>query len=123
MSICSKAVRILLLAITFAVFWTLNPYGLFGSGSVVSAATGSFSGTVTYHDGTLLSGATVTTTKTSDESTAEATTDSSGAFTITGLAAGSDYAVTASYSTTTADLSSTNLTNQTIASDATLYPP
>jgi len=97
-----RAIVLPALAIAIPVVWALVSLTPFASGPVAYAqTTGIIAGTVEYHDGTLLSGATVTSTKASDSSTAEATTDSSGAFSISSLAAGSDYSISVTYGTTT----------------------
>ena len=82
------------------------------------AATGTIAGSVTYFDGTAISGATVTATNTGDGTTKTATTDSSGAFSITGVAVGT-HRVSVSYSTRSSDLDSTSVSGVTVTSGDT----
>lgn len=82
------------------------------------AATGTIAGSVTYFDGTAISGATVTATNSGDGTTKTATTDSSGAFSITGAAAGT-HRVSVSYSTRSSDLDSTSVSGVTVTSGDT----
>ena len=101
---------ILLIAV-IGFIWLAQPYTAF-------AATGNIAGTVTYFDGTALSGATVTATNTGDGTTGTATTDSSGAFSVTGVAAGT-YIVSVTYSTRSSDLDSTSVSGVTVTSGST----
>ena len=101
----------LLLIVTIGLIWFASPHSAF-------AATGNIAGTVTYFDGTAISGATVTATNTGDGTTGTATTDSSGAFSVTGVAAGT-YIVSVTYSTRSSDLDSTSVSGVTVTSGST----
>ena len=101
----------LLLIVTVCLIWFASPHSAF-------AATGNIAGTVTYFDGTAISGATVTATNTGDGTTGTATTDSSGAFSVTGVAAGT-YIVSVTYSTRSSDLDSTSVSGVTVTSGST----
>ena len=101
----------LLLIVTVGLIWFASPHSAF-------AATGNIAGTVTYFDGTAISGATVTATNTGDGTTGTATTDSSGAFSVTGVAAGT-YIVSVTYSTRSSDLDSTSVSGVTVTSGKT----
>ena len=101
----------LLLIVTVGLIWFASPHSAF-------AATGNIAGTVTYFDGTAISGATVTATNTGDGTTGTATTDSSGAFSVTGVAAGT-YIVSVTYSTRSSDLDSTSVSGVTVTSGST----
>ena len=101
----------ILLIGVIGVIWLAQPYTAF-------AATGNIDGTVTYFDGTAISGATVTATNTGDGTTGTATTDSSGAFSVTGVAAGT-YIVSVTYSTRSSDLDSTSVSGVTVTSGKT----
>ncbi len=101
----------LLLIVTVGLIWFASPHSAF-------AATGNIDGTVTYFDGTAISGATVTATNTGDGTTGTATTDSSGAFSVTGVAAGT-YIVSVTYSTRSSDLDSTSVSGVTVTSGKT----
>jgi hypothetical protein len=101
----------LLLIVTVGLIWFASPHSAF-------AATGNLAGTVTYFDGTAISGATVTATNTGDGTTGTATTDSSGAFSVTGVAAGT-YIVSVTYSTRSSDLDSTSVSGVTVTSGKT----
>ena len=101
----------LLLIVTVGLIWFASPHSAF-------AATGNIAGTVTYFDGTAISGATVTATNTGDGTTGTATTDSSGAFSVTGVAAGT-YIVSVAYSTRSSDLDSTSVSGVTVTSGKT----
>ena len=82
------------------------------------AATGNISGTVTYFDGTAISGATVTATNTGDGTTGTDTTNNSGSFTVTGVTVGT-YRVSVTYSTRSSDLDSTSVSGVTVTSGST----
>jgi len=101
----------LLLIVTVGLIWFASPHSAF-------AATGNLAGTVTYFDGTAISGATVTATNTGDGTTGTATTDSNGAFSVTGVAAGT-YIVSVTYSTRSSDLDSTSVSGVTVTSGST----
>ncbi|MQF67369.1 carboxypeptidase regulatory-like domain-containing protein, partial [SAR202 cluster bacterium AD-802-F09_MRT_200m] len=101
----------ILLITVIGFIWLAQPYTAF-------AATGNIAGTVTYFDGTALSGATVTATNTGDGTTKTATSDSSGAFSITGAAAGT-YRVSVTYSTRSSDLDSTSVSGVTVTTGST----
>ena len=101
----------ILLITVIGFIWLAQPYTAF-------AATGNIDGTVTYFDGTAISGATVTATNTGDGTTGTATTDSSGAFSVTGVAAGT-YIVSVTYSTRSSDLDSTSVSGVTVTSGKT----
>ena len=101
----------LLLIVTVGLIWFASPHSAF-------AATGNIAGTVTYFDGTAISGATVTATNTGDGTTGTATTDSNGAFSVTGVAAGT-YIVSVTYSTRSSDLDSTSVSGVTVTSGST----
>ena len=101
----------ILLVAVIGFIWLAQPYTAF-------AATGNIAGTVTYFDGTAISGATVTATNTGDGTTGTATTDSSGAFSVTGVAAGT-YIVSVTYSTRSSDLDSTSVSGVTVTSGKT----
>ena len=101
----------ILLVAVIGFIWLAQPYTAF-------AATGNIAGTVTYFDGTAISGATVTATNTGDGTTGTATTDSSGAFSVTGVAAGT-YIVSVTYSTRSSDLDSTSVSGVTVTSGST----
>jgi len=101
----------LLLIVTVGLIWFASPHSAF-------AATGNLAGTVTYFDGTAISGATVTATNTGDGTTGTATTDSNGAFSVTGVAAGT-YIVSVTYSTRSSDLDSTSVSGVTVTSGKT----
>ena len=111
MAISRRSRSVLLLVLTIGIIWFAYPQSAF-------AATGNIAGTVTYFDGTAISGATVTATNTGDGTTKTATTDSSGAFSITGAAAGT-YRVSVTYSTRSSDLDSTSVSGVTVTSGST----
>ena len=106
-----RAIWAILLITVIGFIWLAQPYTAF-------AATGNIDGTVTYFDGTAISGATVTATNTGDGTTGTATTDSSGAFSVTGVAAGT-YIVSVTYSTRSSDLDSTSVSGVTVTSGST----
>jgi hypothetical protein len=100
-----------LLIVIIGLIWLSSPHSAF-------AATGNIDGSVTYFDGTAISGATVTATNSGDGTTKTATSDSNGAFSITGAAAGT-YRVSVTYSTRTSDLDSTSVSGVTVTSGVT----
>jgi len=116
----NNSMRMVLLGIAIAVLGTLISFGFIANESVVYAqTTGTITGTVTYYDGTALSGATVTSTNGDDSTTATDTTDSSGAFSISSLAAGTDYSIAVTYGTTSSALSSTSVSSLTVVAGQT----
>jgi len=100
------------LVVAISLFLSVSP------NEILAQATGNIAGTVTYFDGTAISGATVTATNTDDGTTGTATTDTSGAFSVTGLGAGT-YSVSVTYSTRTSDLDSTSVSGLTVTSGST----
>jgi len=100
-----------LLIVIIGLIWLASPHSAF-------AATGNIAGSITYFDGTAISGATVTATNTGNGTTETATSDSKGDFSITGAAAGT-YRVTVTYSTRTSDLDSTSVSGVTVTSGDT----
>ena len=100
-----------LLIVTIGLIWLASPHSAL-------AATGNIAGSITYFDGTAISGATVTATNTGDGTTKTATSDSSGAFSITGAAAGT-HRVSATYSTRSSNLDSTSVSGVTVTSGDT----
>jgi len=116
----NNSMRMVLLGIAIAVLGTLISFGFIANESLVYAqTTGTITGTVTYYDGTALSGASVTSTNGDDSTTATDTTDSSGAFSISSLAAGTDYSIAVTYGTTSSALSSTSVSSLTVVAGQT----
>lgn len=110
-SALTRGVSAIVLVVALTLGWLIFPQLAF-------AATGDISGTVTYFDGTAISGATVTATNTGDGTEGTATTNSSGAFSVTNVAAGS-YRVAVTYSTRSSDLDSTSVSGVTVTSGST----
>ena len=104
--------------ISFALVLAISLFLLVSPNEILAQSTGNIAGTVTYFDGTAISGATVTATNTDDGTTGTATTDASGAFSVTGLGAGT-YSVSVTYSTRTSALDLTSVSGVTVTSGST----
>ena len=104
--------------IFFSLVVAISLFLLVSPNEILAQSTGNIAGTVTYFDGTAISGATVTATNTDDGTTGPATTDASGAFSVTGLGAGT-YSVSVTYSTRTSDLDLTSVSGLTVTSGST----
>ena len=104
--------------ISFSLLVAISLFLLVSPREIIAQSTGNIAGTVTYFDGTAISGATVTATNTDDGTTGTATTDASGAFSVSGLVAGT-YVVSVTYSTRTSDLDGTNVSGLTVTSGST----
>ena len=104
--------------ISFSLLVAISLFLLVRPREIIAQSTGNIAGTVTYFDGTAISGATVTATNTGDGTTGTATTDSSGAFSVTAVAVGT-YIVSVTYSTRSSDLDSTSVSGVTVTSGST----
>ena len=105
-------------SISFSLLVAISLFLLVSPSEIIAQSTGNIAGTVTYFDGTAISGATVTATNTDDGTTGTDTTDASGAFSVSRLVAGT-YVVSVTYSTRTSDLDGTNVSGLTVTSGST----